>query len=331
MPTEKELRDLRTRFEMIRPRYQGLVDEMIFALKKELGERDVTGAEVVGRAKETESFLEKCQRKEYEDPLAQVTDLAGVRVVCQFTVDVNKASALVDELFTVREKVDKTDELGTDKMGYQGVHYIVELGDRYSGARYDELKDLCAEIQIRTILQDAWAHISHSLAYKSEASIPRAELRELNRVASLLEIAQNIFDRSSTTRREYSAKVASVQGTDAFLEQPIDRETVSAYTQWKYPNLPIKHEVQELLIRDLDHSRYRTLSDIDRAVSAARKAVEAYQKEAPQLFQAGTDYITKSLGFVDQLFREKHGFARRTRHAFEKFSHLVSGHTRDDA
>ena len=86
------------------------------------------------------------------------------------------------------------------------------------------------------------------------------------------------------------------------MAQPIDRETISAYTRWKYPNLPVKENLQELLIRDLDHSRFRTLRDIEDAIVGAVDAVEAYRKEAPDLLTFGTDYITKSMGFADDHF-----------------------------
>lgn len=111
---------------------------------------------------------------------------------------------------------------------------------------------------MRTILQDAWAQISHSLDYKSEASVPERERRELYNVSSLLKVSQNIFDRTRETRQRYSEEVRKKQpSSPEFLAQPIDRETVSAYTRWKYPNLPVKENLQELLIRDLDHSRFK--------------------------------------------------------------------------
>lgn len=79
---------------------------------------------------------------------------------------------------------------------------------------------------------------------------------ELYNVSSLLEVSQNIFDRTRETRQRYSEEVRKKQASSPeFLAQPIDRETISAYTRWKYPNLPVKENLQELLIRDLDHSR----------------------------------------------------------------------------
>jgi putative GTP pyrophosphokinase len=140
----------------------------------------------------------------------------------------------------------------------------------------------------------------------------------------LLEVSQNIFDRTRETRQRYSEEVRKKQpSSPEFLTQPIDRETISAYTRWKYPSLPVKENLQELLIKDLDHSRFRRLKDIDDVVVRATDAIEAYRKEAPDLFTFGTDYITKSIGFVDEQFRQAHGFGTQTREAFQKFSHLI--------
>ena len=85
----------------------------------------------------------------------------------------------------------------------------------------------------------------------------------------------------------------------------------------------MKEDLQELLIRDLDHFRYRTLNDMEDVIVRAIDAVEAYSREAPNLFTFGTDYITKSMGFVDEHFRRAHAFGTQTREAFARFSDLV--------
>lgn len=306
------------------PKYRRLVDELTFAVEDRIKTSGLKVASVHGRVKTLDSLLSKVERKEYKDPLADVHDLAGVRVICQFTPDLDIIDKLIRELFDVHEIVDKSASLGFDKTGYQGTHYIVTLGPNHRGARYNGLAELKSEIQVRTILQDAWAQISHSLDYKSDASVPERERRELYNVSTLLEVSQNIFDRTRETRQRYSEEVRKKQPSSAeFLAQAIDRETISAYTRWKYPHLPVKENLQELLIRDLDHSRFRTLKDVEDVVLRAIDAIDAYNKEAPDLFTFGTDYITKSMGFADEHFRRAHGFGTQTRAAFQKFAHLV--------
>ena len=116
-----------------------------------------------------------------------------------------------------------------------------------------------------------------------------------------------------------------------FLSQPINNATLLTYTKWRYPQLPISSTVQERLFRDLSYTNIRTLGDLDRVMHAARPAVDEYNTQAHDVFRTGTDFLTKSLGFVDNEFREKHGFSPQTREAFSKYEHLVQSETRRKA
>jgi ppGpp synthetase/RelA/SpoT-type nucleotidyltranferase len=61
--------------------------------------------------------------------------------------------------------------------------------------RYDDLKKLVCEIQVRTVLQDAWAIIDHHLSYKQESDVPKILRRKLNSLAGLVETAHDQFDQ----------------------------------------------------------------------------------------------------------------------------------------
>jgi formylglycine-generating enzyme required for sulfatase activity len=108
-----------------------------------------------------------------------------------------------------------------------------------------------------------------------------------------------------------------------FLSQSIDNDTLSAYTKWKYPGQPLNPAVQDILLRDLPDTNFKTLGDLNRAIDTAADAVDHYRKENPDAFKTGTAFLTRSLGFVDLDFRAKHGFSRQTRQAFSKYEHLV--------
>ena len=105
--------------------------------------------------------------------------------------------------------------------------------------------------------------------------------------------------------------------------RPVSIDSLAWYSLWKFPDKPISDRVQLILLRDLDKGRYQTVDDIDQAVNRSAAAVQAYAAENPEFFKFGTDYITKSLGFVDADFRARHGFAARTLRAFEKYGGLV--------
>jgi hypothetical protein len=108
------------------------------------------------------------------------------------------------------------------------------------------------------------------------------------------------------------------------LDDPVTYENLSSYTAWKFPEKPVSDKLQKVLLRDLDLDRFPNLQMIEDAVERAKPAVEAYEKEQPQWFRFGTDYITKSLGFIDEKFRKKHAFAQKTRFAFIKYKDLIA-------
>ena len=315
----------RTAYARVHQLYERLSEEIRHILDTKFAEAGLTPVLVNHRAKTIESFSEKITRKHYKNPLSQMTDLAGVRVVCAYESELAKVSEIIEASFEIRERIDKARDLGVDRMGYNGKAFVVTLGTLYAGGRYDNITDLTCEIQARTILQDAWAIIDHQLVYKNEESTPAPLRRDLNNVASLLEIAQGIFDSIKERRVTYVNEIQQKkEDPPAFLAQPLDFDTVIAYTRWKFPDRDASEKLTQILLGDIDLKDYPTLQQLDRVVDHARAAVEAYQKENPDWFKSGTDFLTKSLGFVDLKFRKNHGFAAKTRAAFNKFHDLVT-------
>jgi hypothetical protein len=163
------------------------------------------------------------------------------------------------------------------------------------------------------------------LLYKNEAAIPKRIRRDLNNVASILKIAQQIFDRIRDKRDDYIKEIDETTSEDnKLLSQVIDYETLRAYTKWKYPKLPVSKKWQNRLLSDLDFEKYKTLNDINIAVERTEAAVNAYKEENPAWFKTGTGHITKALGFTDPEFRRNHPFGGKTRVAFEKYKNLVN-------
>ena len=315
----------RAEYAKVRPLYESLAQEVQHILETKLAEAGLQPASISHRAKDVDSFAEKITRKHYSNPLQQTTDLAGVRVVCTYESELPKAAEVIEANFDVCERVDKARDLGVDRMGYNGKAFVVRLGTRYAGGRYENITNLPCEMQVRTILQDAWAIIVHQLDYKNEEATPERLRRDLYNVASLLEVAQKIFDLVKEKRAAYVSEIRQKEADQpAFLAQPLDFDTVIAYTRWRFPNLEADEKLTQTLLRDISLKDYPRLQQLDAVVNRAHKAVEAYQKENPDWFKTGTDFLTKSLGFVDTNFRKRHGFAARTRAAFSKFQNLVA-------
>lgn len=152
---------------------------------------------IVGRAKDIASLEKKIKREDkgYND-LEEITDLTGIRIITYFSDDVDRIAKLIEEEFVIDERnsVDKRSVLEADRFGYLSLHYVVELKEHQSGEEEQaNFKNLKAEIQIRSILQHAWAEIEHDLGYKTEEKIPREIRRSFSRVAGLLETADIEF------------------------------------------------------------------------------------------------------------------------------------------
>lgn len=118
---------------------------------------------------------------------------------------------------------------------------------------------------------------------------------------------------------ERGSTIPAVVTIEELLNSPVTADFLSAYTEWKFPGKGISERWQAAILSDIRSQKY----PIDSAVNRATPAVNEYAKKTPGLFPTGTDFITKSLGFVDLEFRKEHPFGDRTLRAFEDFGHLV--------
>jgi ppGpp synthetase/RelA/SpoT-type nucleotidyltranferase len=133
----------------------------------------------------------------YRDPLAQITDQIGVRVVTYLHGDVTAVAGLLAEQFSVLDDRDMGQETAEQgRFGYASRHLLVAV-DPVKGvpAAYETLRGRSASVQVRTILQHAWAEFEHDVRYKG--TIPEEDVPDLDRrftlAAGLLELADREF------------------------------------------------------------------------------------------------------------------------------------------
>jgi ppGpp synthetase/RelA/SpoT-type nucleotidyltranferase len=186
-----------------RPLYQDFAEVIRFILQEELHAKSIRVHSIEVRAKSIESFRRKISQvgetgpgePAPKDPLAEITDLAGVRVITFFPRTLVEVDRILHEQFEVIEIDDKSEMLKEgDKFGYHSVHYLAKLlPNRTELAEYGRFTDLVAEIQVRTILQHAWAEIEHDIQYKSVEAMPAAVRRRFVMLAGLLELADREF------------------------------------------------------------------------------------------------------------------------------------------
>lgn len=192
------------RYDIERPKIEARAAAVTRALEGWLAE--IPGLKVHSvslRMKSIESLAQKLARpdKQYED-LWDVTDLAGVRVITYFEDAVDRVGKVVEARLPVdlEASTDKRRRRDESAFGYRSLHYVFRLTDGLpERAR--------AEVQVRTVLEHAWAEIEHDLGYKGRDVMPAAVRRRLSRVAGLLELADQEF---VAVRRDLEAYASSL-------------------------------------------------------------------------------------------------------------------------
>lgn len=178
-------------YEAERALYVTLAEAAEERIKSRL-ERERIYADVRGRAKETESFVVKSLvGQRYSDPMNEIGDKAGVRVVVPFLRQVDQVELIARELFTVLNREQKLDALAYNEVGYLGVHLDARLTDEDAAEMGEEFAHCPFEIQIRTIAQSAWAEVTHDQLYKPPAEVPNELKRRIYRLVSLVELFDN--------------------------------------------------------------------------------------------------------------------------------------------
>lgn len=215
------------------PRF-GLAAESL--IKDLLKARNIRFHSVEHRVKSEESAAVKVARRVTDSgeprSLETLNDMLGLRVITYFQDEVDEVARLIAEEFLIDEAntVDKKAALEADRFGYVSVHYIAWLSQsRVALTEYRPYAGLKFEVQIRSILQHAWAEIEHDLGYKAEA-VPRAVRRRFSRLAGLLELADDEFVgiRDEVSAHQAAARKTIEQGA---LAIEIDQDSLSAFVR----------------------------------------------------------------------------------------------------
>lgn len=150
---------------------------------------------VQARPKTVSSYAEKLVRKAPKfaaDASYDFTDLCGARVICQTEADLERMRRYVWANFEVDadNSEDTFVRLKSSEFGYRSIHFVVQVSAKTRGLPAEErarIGDRKAEIQIRTILQHAWADILHDRMYKGAIQATQGHERESATIAAMLE------------------------------------------------------------------------------------------------------------------------------------------------
>ncbi|WP_373943261.1 hypothetical protein L0991_05200 [Vibrio chagasii] len=225
---------------------------------------------VTSRVKSIDSVREKGKSTKYTDPINQIQDFAGIRIITYVEDEVTTIKEIIENNFDIDEanSSNKSEALGVDKVGYQSVHYVAKLKeDRLRLPEYKQYEGKCFEIQIRTILQHAWAEIEHDRNYKFSGKLRDDLSRRFKILAGVLELADKEFNAISKQIDELSASVDEGARTGN-LDIQISSTTLSQYLQTRFAPLIEElgipgHDTDGILIQELRHFGIDTLSQLE--------------------------------------------------------------------
>ncbi|MCF8008470.1 MAG: RelA/SpoT [Halanaerobiales bacterium] len=192
--------------------YNELAQKVESVIKNILVDREIVFHSIESRVKSTESLKRKASRNKYEDPIKEITDLAGIRIITLFEKDVYQISDIIKKTFEIdyKNSEDKSDLLAADKMGYKSVHYVATFKETLlKKDEYSKFKGLKFEIQIRSILQHAWAEIEHDRNYKLKGNLPKHLQRRFYVLAGMLEMADREFNLLAEEVDEYKDNISN--------------------------------------------------------------------------------------------------------------------------
>lgn len=206
------------------PRFKEIEQEVRDKLKKTLADSGLLVAAIESRVKAYDSLAGKLELKGHKyKSLADLTDILGLRVITFYLDDVDKVASAVERLFTVdwENSVDKRKIHEIDSFGYLSLHYICSV----PGFPYR------FEIQMRTLLQHAWANMDHDTGYKSGVEIPKRYMRSMSRLAGLLELVDDEFSKIRIELTDYRRRVQALVRSGNLNEVPIDGDTFRSYLE----------------------------------------------------------------------------------------------------
>lgn len=282
-------------------------------LSTALREARLDDARLETRTKKVESFLDKATKTDgrggfkYADPTAQLTDFVGGRVMVPLSADVAPVARLVQRLYVVEEMTDQRAGSLLDVPGYQSLHFLVRFRaeDRESlGLDAQGVPDLPVELQVRSILQHAWASLQHDLMYKGERSPTDSVRRRLIALAGLLELADNEFmavrlahGDSAGVLDDSHAGGFDVAGVAAWAEAWCDDESGGEPRAWAAALRAVLTELEATTADEADEllGEWRTRGPaLARTVRATRPwATASYVADFALRLSLGADYLAR--------------------------------------
>lgn len=267
------------------PVFKSVLSDMELELKEVLNLPFVPTLK--SRVKSFESYYKKLLRVQPDtigiSDFPVISDNIGIRIICPFLEDLAFVEKRLLESFTVLEVERKGADRTFREFGYESTHVLLELPEKLKN-KYTLPPKLICEIQIRTILQDAWAEVEHELVYKSEFSpfdLPlKRKLASMNASLSLADIIfQEIRDYQNKLNKEMAKRKESFY--DLVNHKNLEIITPGQFDTSPYdgimPSSPYVQGTIDDMLLDAIHSH--NTGNFDKAVEIYTKIINTQPNE----------------------------------------------------
>lgn len=300
---EQEKTDFRKFYESNRKLFADAKNTYIRIISSLIKRSDVGEVtKIEGRIKDKEECIRKFHRK-YQNKLEAdeqpyeikdfISDLIGIRIVCLYEDQIAVVSEVLQRHFRTLDVTDKISavESTEDSFGYKGLHLDLALNDEMASLpKYLPYADRPFEVQIRSLIQDAWSVLDHKIKYKK--SIPIDLKRRITVLSALFELADREFKeiRNATTELLQQATVAPISDplddareTAGQAATAASAKTVNAFNflrvaghffrDFEFEAYKVDHFVQDILELDSGFQK----SDLHRCLLENLKIVREYR------------------------------------------------------
>lgn len=300
---DREERAFRKYYDSNRQRFETAKNAYVSLITARLKQSDgVAVSKIEARVKDKEECIKKFERKyrarlEAEEQPYEIrnylSDLIGIRIICLYEDRIAIVAQLLMQSFKLIEVTDKITAIESteDSFGYKGLHMDLALPDEMAlQPKYLAFADCPFEVQIRSLIQDAWSVLDHEIKYKK--SIPNELKRRINVLSALFELADREFKeiRNATSDLIQQATEAPVsdsisERSEGAVSTPASEKVVNAFNflrvaghffkEFEFEDDKVDDFVQDILRLDSTFQR----SDLHRALVENFKTVRDYRDD----------------------------------------------------
>lgn len=291
------------------PVYERMAQLAYEALRRALDAQHVNVTTIEHRVKTEASLAGKLELKggKYHT-LNDVTDIVGMRIVTFYSADVDKVAAIVNELFDVdwSKSVDKRKLHRLDSFGYNSLHYICKLPKSVVNEQdMPLLNELSFEIQMRTALQHVWSTLEHDTGYKVAVKIPYEYQRQFSRLAGMLELVDEEFNRLRNILTDYRRQMLALEASGQLDDVDLNVDTFRRYLDM-HPFARLNQRIAAInqaelypvslmpFLLVLQKLGLETLGDVNRLIE--EYSDDAYRLAALQLGATELDILSDNIG-----------------------------------